>query len=119
MPLMGLSGGGICRWAPPAGQAAGPGRGEGVVAQLEALAVEHAREVGVAHDLRADLKEGGGHVLEVQYGGDLGGPFGAGAIVEGERDAPAGGGLVGDEAAAAVGDEHGVLPGERRAGAVA
>ncbi len=68
--------------------------GEGVVAELESVAMKHPGHVRVAHHHAADLEERRGHVLGEQYRGDLRRPRGVGSVVERQRDVVAGRGLV-------------------------
>ncbi len=80
--------------------------GEGVVAELVAVAREHADEVWMAGGLTADDEERGRHALTAQHGGDFRRPARIGPVVEGEGDATAGWRLRGDEMLPASGQHR-------------
>ncbi len=61
---------------------------EGVVTDLEAVLVQLANDLRVAHDALADHEEGGRDTEPLQRLGDARGPLRVGAVVEAERDPP-------------------------------
>ena len=64
-----------------------------MVADLVTAALDFTHDVGVPDGLAADHEERAGHAVSLEHGEDLGCPPGLWAVVEGERDSPAGIGL--------------------------
>jgi hypothetical protein len=68
-----------------------------VVAELEAVTVKLLDDTGITSDPLPDDEEGGRNVKPPQLVGDLRGPVGIRAVVEGERDLVVRGRLPGDQ----------------------
>ena len=64
-----------------------------MVANLVTAALDLTHDVGVPGGLAADHEERAGHAVSPEHGEDLGCPSGVWAVVERERDSPAGIGL--------------------------